>query len=275
MKVYGRANRDDQGGGIFIKCDGCRGTVLRKAVEERMQTCPECGFHFRITWQDRVRWHFDPDSFIETNAGLESADPLGFVADKSYRRKLWEDQRATGLRDAVATGSARIEGRTVAAAIMDFRFIGGSMGGVVGEKIARCVETAAGLGCPFISFAASGGARMQEGAFSLMQMVKTAAAVRRFQDGGGLYISVMTDPTTGGVLASFASLGDVIIAEPGALIRFAGARVIREAIKHDLPEGFQKSEDLLERGFLDAVVPRTALKKTIATAMSHLKGPAA
>jgi len=274
VKASGRKKREIPEG-VFQKCPGCEGTIYQGAIAENMHTCPECSYHFRISPAERIKCQFDPDSFEELYGDIESGDPLGFRAEKAYAEKLLEDQRKTGSSEAVTVGVGRIEGRLVATALMDFNFVGGSMGSVVGERITRCVEMAAERGLPLVTFSASGGARMQESALSLAQMVKTASAVARFKSLGGLHISVMTDPTTGGVLASFASLGDVLVAEPGALIGFAGARVIKETIKQELPEGFQTAEFLLEHGFLDFVVPRKKLKDRLAAVMDFLLGPAA
>jgi acetyl-CoA carboxylase carboxyl transferase subunit beta len=256
--------------GIFAKCDGCGAMVYRKNLEERLQTCPECNYHFRIGAWDRVRIHTDEGSFEEFAGDLLPCDPLKFVAKKAYADDLKKDAEATGLSEAIVCGTCRIEDRPVVFAAMDFRFRGASMGSVVGEKLTRAVELATERELPLVTVAASGGARMQESALSLMQMAKTCAALNRFNKASGAYVSIMTDPTTGGVTASWASMGDVIIAEPGALIGFAGRRVIEETIKQELPPDFQTAEFLLAHGFLDMIVERKDIKHTVARLLAYL-----
>ncbi len=256
--------------GLFIKCDGCGSMVYRKSVAERLQICPECDYHFRIGAWERVKLHTDEGSFQEVDANLKSCDPLGFVAVKAYRDQLKSYEERTGLNEAVVCGTCAIEDRPVVLAAMDFRFAGGSMGSVVGEKISRAAELALERELPLVTFAASGGARMQESAYSLMQMAKTCAALNRLDAAGGAHISVMTHPSTGGVWASWAAMGDVIIAEPGATIRFAGPRVIEETIRGELPDGFATSEFLLEHGFLDMIVERKEIKSTLARLIDYL-----
>ncbi|KPK64206.1 MAG: hypothetical protein AMK73_04765 [Planctomycetes bacterium SM23_32] len=256
--------------GLFVKCEGCGAVVYRKNVEERLQTCPECNYHFRIGPWDRIRLHTDEGTFTEMDGDLRPCDPLNFVAKKAYKDDLEKDTEATGLNEAIICGTCRIEDRPAVFAAMDFRFRGASMGSVVGEKLTRAVERAMGEGLPLVTVAASGGARMQESAYSLMQMAKTCAALNRFSRAGGAYLSVMTHPTTGGVTASWASMGDVILAEPGALIGFAGRRVIEETIKQELPPDFQTAEFLLQHGFLDMIVPRAEIKRTLGRLLAYL-----
>lgn len=257
--------------GLFLKCDGCGSLVYRKNVEERLQTCPQCNFHFRIGAWDRIRMHLDEGSFQEMDGNLTSCDPLKFVAKKAYADDLKRYARDSGLNDAVVCGTCTIEGQGAVVAVMDFQFCGGSMGSVVGEKITRAAEAAMEKRLPLITFAASGGARMQESAYSLMQMAKTCAALNRLSRSGGSYISVMTHPTTGGVTASWASMGDVVVAEPGALIGFAGRRVIEQTIKQELPDDFQTAEFLLAHGFIDMIVERKNLRQTLARLVHYLQ----
>ena len=259
--------------GVWMKCPGCEKTVFRKLVEERLWVCPECNYHFTLTAAQRIEMLLDPGSFTETSVDLTASDPLQFTDLKAYPARIAEYQAKSGLKDAAICGSARIKGRDIALAIMDSSFIMASMGSVVGEKIARTLDDARERGVPAILICASGGARMQEGLLSLMQMAKTSAAVARLHDAGGLYIAVFTNPTTAGVLASFASLGYFIIAEPGALIGFTGPRVIKETIKAELPDGFQTSEFLLEHGFIDRVVNRGDLRDELGRIMDYCKGP--
>lgn len=256
--------------GLFMKCEGCGETIYRKNVEELLNVCPRCNYHFRINAWDRIKLHVDEGSFREIDADLKPCDPLEFVAAKAYADQLEADREETQLNEAVVCGLGNIEGHEAVIAAMDFRFRGGSMGSVVGEKVTRAVELAAQKELPLVSFASSGGARMQESALSLMQMAKTCAALKRFHDRGLLYLSVMTHPTTGGVTASWASMGDVIIAEPGALIGFAGRRVIEETIKQKLPEDFQTAEFLLEHGFVDMIVERCRIKSAVANLIDYL-----
>ncbi len=265
-----RRKKKDVPGGLFVKCDGCGEMVYRRNVQERLQICPECNYHFRIGARERVRLHTDEGSFDERDADMAACDPLHFVAAKAYADQIKSYMQRTGLNEAAIYGTCRIEDRPAVFAAMDFRFAGGSMGSVVGEKITRAAELALAEGLPLVTTAASGGARMQESAYSLMQMAKTCAALKRLSDAGGAYISIMTHPTTGGVTASWASMGDVIIAEPGALIGFAGRRVIEQTINQELPADFQTAEFLLEHGFLDIIVERGQIKQTLARLIGYL-----
>jgi len=256
--------------GVFMKCDGCGGMVYRKNVEERLQVCPECNYHFPLRAWDRVEIHTDEDSFEEVDADLISADPLEFVADKAYKDQIAGDMEKTELNEAIICGRATMEGRPVVFCAMDFKFRGGSMGCVVGEKVTRAAELAADRSTPLVTVASSGGARMQEGALSLMQMAKTCAALYRLHEKKVPYVSIMAHPTTGGVTASWASMGDVILAEPKALIGFAGRRVIEETIKQKLPDDFQTAEFLMAHGFLDMIVQRSEIKSTVARLLDYL-----
>jgi len=248
----------------WTKCPSCEAQVFNRALERNHRVCPTCDHHFRLTATERIELLLDGGSFTERDAGLISGDPLGFVDSKPYPDRLEASRIRSGLPEAAIWGIGRIEGQPVAIGLFDFRFMGGSMGSVVGEKIARCFEGALAERMPAIVVSASGGARMQEGTVSLLQLAKTTAALQRLNEAGIPFISILTDPTTGGVLASFASLGDVILAEPRALIGFAGARVASGTVGEDLPEGFQSAERLLDHGFVDAVVPRSQLRVTMA-----------
>jgi acetyl-CoA carboxylase carboxyl transferase subunit beta len=258
--------------GLWQKCDACGQIIWRKAVEEGFQVCPKCGHHFRIGALERLQQLFDNGEYEEYDNNLLSSDPLASVDSKPYVQRLEETRKATNLPDAVITASGLLHGRRVHVCALELKFIGGSMGAVVGEKIARSIERCIAEKTPLIIISASGGARMQEGTISLMQMAKLSAALMKLDEARLPYISVLTDPTTGGVTASFAMLGDLNIAEPGALIGFAGPRVIEQTIRQKLPEGFQRSEFLLEHGFLDAVVKRTELKNYIANALTFFAG---
>lgn len=257
--------------GLWVKCGGCREIVYSKEVSKNGEICPKCGHHFRIDVEARVDLLLDA-GFEEVEKGVLAVDTLGFKDQKPYADRLAEYRKRTGAEDAVRVFEGAIDGRQVVMAVMDYAFMGGSMGSVVGEKITRAAERALESKQPLIVVSASGGARMQEGVLSLMQMAKISAALARLREAAVPYISILTDPTTGGVTASFAMLGDLNIAEPGALIGFAGPRVIQQTIRQELPEGFQRSEFLLEHGFLDAVVARPELKSTLSTALSHLAG---
>jgi acetyl-CoA carboxylase carboxyl transferase subunit beta len=248
----------------WTKCPICESQIFNKQLERNLRVCPTCGHHFRMSVGERLDLLVDEGTFEERDAGLTSGDPLGFHDQQAYPDRLEASRIKTGLREAAIWGMARIDGRQVAIGLFDFRFMGGSMGSVVGEKVARCFEAALAERVPAIIVSASGGARMQEGTLSLLQLAKTTAPLARMDVAGVPFISVLTDPTTGGVLASFASLGDVIVAEPGALIGFAGARVASGTVGEELPEGFQRSEFLLEHGFVDLVVPRPELRATLA-----------
>ena len=248
----------------WTKCPSCDAQVFNRQLERSQRVCPSCGHHFRMSVGERIDLLLDPGSFEERDAGLESVDRLGFHDDRPYPHRLTASRIKTGLRDAVVWGVGGVEGQRVAIGIFDFRFMGGSMGSVVGEKLARCFETALLERIPAVVVSASGGARMQEGTLSLMQLAKTTAPLVRLDAAGIPFIAILTDPTTGGVLASFASLGDVILAEPRALIGFAGARVASDTVGEELPEGFQTAEFLLAHGFVDVVVARTELRATLA-----------
>jgi acetyl-CoA carboxylase carboxyl transferase subunit beta len=250
--------------GLWEKCEGCGQIIWRKNLEESMQCCPQCNHHFKIDSRARLGLLFDDGKFEEHDTGLSSTNPLDFKDSKSYKDRLAAMQKATGLRDAIICASGKIEGSRAQVCSMELKFVGGSMGAVVGEKITRAIERCLRYREPLVVVSASGGARMQEGAVSLMQMAKISAALMRLDQARLPYISVLTDPTTGGVTASFAMLGDLNIAEPGALIGFAGPRVIEQTIRQKLPEGFQRSEFLVKHGFLDAVVPRQQMKAYLA-----------
>jgi len=246
--------------GLWVKCDNCKEIIYRKEVDKNFKVCPKCDYHFRISASERLPYLVDEGSFLEVEDGLSPRDFLGF---KDYKDKLKGSRKKTGLKDAIISGEAKIGGRPVSLVIMDFNFMGGSMGSVVGEKIARTVERAIENKTPFVSVASSGGARMQEGILSLMQMAKTSAAVARLGQNGLPFISVLTDPTFGGVTASFAMLGDIILAEPKSLIGFAGPRVIEQTIKQQLPPGFQRAEFLQEHGMIDMIVSRREMRATL------------
>ncbi|MFN3739565.1 MAG: acetyl-CoA carboxylase, carboxyltransferase subunit beta [Thermodesulfovibrionales bacterium] len=251
--------------GLWVKCENCKEIVYKKEVEKNLQVCPKCNYHFRISAIERLALLLDSNTFEEMDANLFPADPLQFNdGNKSYPEKLKEYQEKTKLKEAVITGEGLIKGHPVVVAAMDFSFFGGSMGSVVGEKIARAAERAVANKVPFIAITASGGARIQEGMFSLMQMAKVSQAIARLKDEDILYITILCDPTFGGVTASLAMLGDIIIAEPKSLIGFAGPRVIEQTTKQQLPEDFQRAEFLLTHGFVDMVVERKELKKTVA-----------
>jgi len=258
--------------GLWQKCDSCGQIIWRKTVEENQQVCPKCGYHFRIGALDRLQQLFDNGEYNEHDARLRSSDPLSFVDSKAYTQRLEEMREATQLPDAVVCGSGLLQNRQVQICALDLKFIGGSMGAVVGEKITRAIERCLKQRTPLIIVSASGGARMQEGAISLMQLAKLSAALMQLDEARLPYISILTDPTTGGVTASFAMLGDLNIAEPGALIGFAGPRVIEQTIRQKLPEGFQRSEFLLEHGFLDAIVRRNDLKNYVSNALHFFVG---
>ncbi len=258
---------------IWIKCPGCKEIAFRKEVERNLNVCGKCGHHFRLTLSQRLAITVDRGSWREMFAEIAIGDPLQFVDSKPYPARLEQARAASGRNDAVVVGAAKIEEHPLALAIMDFDFMGGSMGVVVGEKLARIVGHACAEHLPLVIFCASGGARMQEGALSLMQMGKVASALARLRDARLPYISVLCDPTTGGVAASFAMLGDLNIAEPGALIAFAGRRVIEQTTRAQLPEDFQRAEFLLAHGMLDAIVPRDKLRSTLAQLLATLRRP--
>jgi acetyl-CoA carboxylase carboxyl transferase subunit beta len=256
--------------GLWTKCEGCGEIIHRSELERNFYTCAKCSAHFRIGSKEYLGLLLDAGSFREQDRRMRSSDPLKFVDTKRYRERITEAIKKTGLSDAVRWGTGRVEKHPVVVAAMDFSFVGGSMGSVVGEKIGRAIDRAWKSKHPLIVISASGGARMMEGALSLMQMAKTSAKLARLADAGIPYISILTDPTTGGVTASFSMLGDVNIGEPNALIGFAGPRVIKQTIGKDLPPGFQRSEFLLEHGFLDMVVHRRDMRSTVATLLGHM-----
>jgi acetyl-CoA carboxylase carboxyl transferase subunit beta len=256
--------------GLWMRCPGCEATIFRKEAEKRLGVCPECDYHWYVSARERIRQLFDDGTFEEWDADLEPTDPLEFVDKTPYRDKLKQEQRRTGLKDAAVTGTGMIRARRVAFGVTDSAFIMGSMGSVVGEKLTRAIEQAAQQHLPLVIVSGSGGgARMHEGMLSLMQMAKVSAALARLDQAGGLFISVLTNPTMGGVAASFASLGDVVFAEPKALIGFAGPRTIKATIRIELPKGFQTSEFLLEHGFIDRIVCRKDLQTEIARAVDY------
>jgi acetyl-CoA carboxylase carboxyl transferase subunit beta len=257
--------------GLWVKCENCRQIIWKKDLEENLSVCPKCDKHFRIDARTRLALLLDDGEYRVFDDNLESNDPLKFVDLKSYASRLAQAQEDTGLRDAVINAEGKLDGRTVVVSAMEYAFIGGSMGAVVGEAITRAVERALAARSPLIIISASGGARMMEGVISLMQLAKISAALARLDDAKVPYVSLLTDPTTGGVTASFAMLGDLNIAEPGALIGFAGPRVIEQTIRQKLPAGFQRSEFLLEHGMLDAVVHRKQLKPYIARALRFME----
>jgi len=256
--------------GLWVKCPGCSQVIYNKDLATNLNVCPKCAHHFRISAAERLRMLFDGESWIEHDAGLVSTDPLAFTDTKPYKARLKASIAATGGKDAVIVGSGTIDGIETVVAAMEYAFIGGSMGVVVGEKIARGIERAITARCPMVIVCCSGGARMMEGALSLMQMAKICGALAQLDRARLPYIAVLTDPTTGGVTASFAMLGDLNIAEPKALIGFAGPRVIEQTIRQKLPEGFQRSEFLLEKGMIDRVVDRREMKAMIANALRFM-----
>ncbi|MFO0692084.1 MAG: acetyl-CoA carboxylase, carboxyltransferase subunit beta [Polyangiales bacterium] len=260
------------GAGIFRKCDECGATLQAEEFTQNLEVCPQCGHHERVSAETWVEILLDPGSWTELDKDLLAQDPLGFNDSKTYPQRVQETVKKTGVKDAIMTGQGAIEGRPVELGVFNFRFMGGSMGSVVGEKITRMIERGAEQKHPVVLLSASGGARMQEGALSLMQMAKTVSALGKLHDAGQPFISVMLNPTTGGVAASFAFLGDVNLAEPKALIGFAGARVIESTIRQKLPEGFQRAEFLLEHGMIDVIVPRHEMRATIARTLAHLVG---
>ena len=255
---------------LWSRCGECNELVYNKKLEENLKVCPKCNFHFTLGAQDRVSIMLDENSFTEMDSEMEPLDPLGFEGPKTYKEKIEQDQAATGLKEAVLTGEGAILGKRIAFGVTDSRFIMGSMGSVVGERITRLIEHSTKTRLPLIIVSGSGGgARMYEGLISLMQMAKTSAALSRHNASGGLFISVLTNPTMAGVMASFASLGDILIAEPKALIGFTGPRVIEQTIRQKLPPGFQRSEFLLEHGFLDMIVHRKNMRETLAKLLDY------
>ena len=260
--------KKDMPNGLWVKCESCGEIIYTKLLVQNLHVCSKCDFHFRIQGKDYIDILLDKGSFRETDETMEPTDFLNFKDTKRYVDRLKEMQNKTGLKDAIRTGYGRINGRPVVFGVMEFSFIGGSMGSVVGEKVARAIDRAHEEKLPLVIVSATGGARMMESILSLMQMAKTASRLARFSDDGGLYISILTNPTTAGVVASYAMLGDIHIAEPGALIGFAGPRVIKQTIGQDLPEGFQRAKFQLEHGFVDMVVNRREMKETLVKLLS-------
>ena len=262
--------KKDVPGGLFSKCKSCGKMIYSKELEQNLYVCTECNFHSTISARKRIEITVDPGTFNEHFTDLKPEDRLNFVDSVPYSEKIAKAQERTGNSDACLAGLCEIDGKQVAMAVLDFTFMGGSMGEVVGEKITRTVELATENNCPMIIYSASGGARMHEGAISLMQMAKTCGALKKFSEAGGLSISVLTNPTTGGVTASFAMVCDFTIAEPEALIGFAGPRVIQNTIRQDLPEGFQRSEFLLEHGQVDCIVSRSEMRAKLALLLEYM-----
>ena len=256
--------------GLFVKCPGCSQAIFKRELEDNLSVCPKCDHHVRLRAVDRLRMTFDNGQWKELDSKLESNDPLQFVDTKGYKLRLDQAKKATGLRDAVIAAEGTVGGHRAIVCSMELSFVGGSLGSVVGEKITRAIERCIETRACLIIFSASGGARMQEGALSLMQMAKISAALARLDDEGIPFVSILTDPTTGGVTASYAMLGDLNVAEPGALIGFAGPRVIEQTIRQKLPEGFQRAEFLVEHGMLDAVVKRKDLTEFVKSALDFM-----
>jgi len=269
----GKEKREELKGSeqLWVKCNSCNEIIYRKVIEQNLQVCPKCNYHFQIPARRRIEYVVDSGTFVEYDVGLVSADPLEFKDSKRYPSRVKESQDKTGQKDAIVCGRATIKGQPAMIGIFEFNFMGGSLGSVAGEKITRLIERAIEKRIGVIIFCASGGARMQEGILSLMQMAKTSAALAKLHEARIPYISVLTDPTTGGVSASIAMLGDVIIAEPKAMIGFAGPRVIRETIRAELPAGFQRAEYLFEHGMVDLIVERRDLQNTLASLLEMLK----
>jgi acetyl-CoA carboxylase carboxyl transferase subunit beta len=261
--------------GLWVKCPGCGEIVFRQELEANFQMCPKCGYHFQMSRAERIALLIEPGTFRELDENLISVDTLGFTGTAAYPSKLAENKKKTGYNDAITIGKGMMRDVEVGLGVMDFSFLGASMGSVVGEKVTRLIELCTKEGLPVVIVCASGGARMYEGLFSLMQMAKTSGALARHAQAGLAYIPVLTHPTTAGVMASFATLGDVIVAEPGALIGFAGPRVIKETTQQDLPEGFQRSEFLLAHGLLDVVVKRNLLKDKLVNLLRFMQKKAA
>jgi acetyl-CoA carboxylase carboxyl transferase subunit beta len=273
IKLPFRPRRESYPPDLWTQCPTCEEMLFNKQLDKLDRVCPKCGHHFRLSASARLELLLDPGSFGERDAGLQSVDPLGFVDSKAYPDRIAAAQLATGMRDAAVWGEGRIGGRRVAIAVMDFGFMGGSMGAVVGEKVTRAAEFALQERIPLIAVSASGGARMQEGTLALMQLAKTVAAVERLRAARVPFVSVLTDPTTGGVFASFSALGDLNLAEPDALIGFAGARVSAGTVGQELPPGFQRAEFLYEHGFVDRVVTRGALRDELIALLAYLRAP--
>jgi acetyl-CoA carboxylase carboxyl transferase subunit beta len=262
--------KKDLPGGLWVKCQHCAEIVYKQEIDSRHGVCPDCDYHFPIRWNERVEITVDEGSFAEWDADLVSADPLSFTCQSSYLVKLEENRKKSGMKEAIICGQAKINSFDVALGIMDFSFFAGSMGSVVGEKVTRLLERGTAEKMPVIIFVATGGARMQEGMFSLMQMAKTSAAVARHAEKKLPYIVVLTHPSTAGVMASYGTLGDIIIAEPFALIGFAGPRVIKETIREDVPKGFQRSEFVLRHGLIDMITHRKDMKKTLGLLLGYM-----
>lgn len=257
--------------GLWTKCEDCSEALYNKTLEENMKVCPKCNYHFTLSAYERVKLLLDADTFNEYDKDMLSADPLDFKGPKSYKEKILQDQQATGLKDAVVTGEGLLDGKKIILAVTDSRFIMGSMGSVVGEKLTRAIEIATKNKLPLIIVSGSGGgARMHEGLYSLMQMAKTSAALYYYRRKKQLYISVLTNPTMGGVMASFAGIGDITIAEPRALLGFTGPRVIEQTIRQKLPAGFQRSEFLLEHGMIDIIIHRKQLKQQLSLLLEYV-----
>jgi len=268
-----RFRKKDIPGGLWQKCPSCKETLYNKDLAENYKVCTKCEHHFPLTALERVAYTLDEDSFVEIDSGMESVDALSFIDKTSYEEKLAMNQAKTGHREAMVFGTGRLHGRELVFGALEFKFLGGSMGVVVGEKVTRAAECALQKKIPLLLFATSGGARMHEGALSLMQMAKSCAALARLGKAGGLYVSVLAHPTTGGVTASWATMADLVLAEPSALIGFAGPRVIQTTIRQELPEGFQTSEFLLKKGQLDRIVPRPGLVEELAQIFDYLLDP--
>jgi acetyl-CoA carboxylase carboxyl transferase subunit beta len=266
------SKKRDMPGGLWLKCESCTQVIFRKELEEKGRVCPSCGFHFTLPGKERIKMTLDDGSWREQFAELEALDRLNFMDAQPYGEKVKRASERSGQKEALLCGTGTILGRPVVLAVLDFNFMGGSMGEVVGEKIALAAELAVREKRPLVIFTSSGGARMHEGILSLMQMAKTCAALQTLNDHGGFSVCVMTHPTTGGVTASFASITDLILAEPGALIGFAGPRVIATTLKQELPPGFQRAEFLLDRGMIDAIVKRGEMKETLAKLIDYSKG---
>lgn len=264
------AKKRDIPGDLWTKCEDCKELIYNKKLEENLRVCPRCNFHFTLSAPERARILLDEGSFKETDAGMESADPIGFEGPKTYKDKLKKDQELTNLKEAAITGEGAINGKNIILGVTDSRFIMGSMGSVVGEKLTRAIERSTETGSPLVIVSGSGGgARMYEGLFSLMQMAKTSGALSRHNQAGRFFISVLTNPTMAGIMASFASLGDMIIAEPKALIGFTGPRVIEQTIRQKLPHGFQRAEFMLEHGLIDMIVHRKNMKDTLSKLLDY------
>ena len=271
LKISGKKRRE-MPEGLWTKCPGCSEMVDNITIDENMKVCPKCGHHFTMGARERIATLLDEGSFKESDSGMMAVDPLGFKGVATYEERLQTYRKKTGLIDAVITGSGEMGGKPVGLAVMDFSFLAATMGSVVGEKITRVIEASTKAKRPVIIVCASGGARMYEGMLSLMQMAKTSGALARHAEAGLPYIAVLTNPTTAGVMASFATLGDIAIAEPRAMIGFAGPRVIRETTHQELPAGFQTAEFLLEHGLIDEIVPRAKMRETIITILCNLTG---